>query len=145
MIDFRPFEIADLDTLEIQPQHVELRELIDTVPRDLLARVMEGPYSWTAWTPYGIPVAACGILRSGEAWAILCADLSRSMVPVTRKVREVLRQYAKEVGPATASIEKSHPEAVRWARVLGFQRVGSDQYPLGVFGPCCELWRYRDD
>lgn len=102
--------------VDVQFRHKGI--LVDVIELDPTQRAMlETPYSWTAWVD-GKPVACCGICQDW-AWAFLHWDLRRHMLPITRKVREVLNSYP---GAVLADIDESFPEGVRWAKLLGFRR-----------------------
>ncbi|WP_299444688.1 hypothetical protein [uncultured Rhodospira sp.] len=143
MITFAPFELSDLDLLEVQPRHTAVYEMFQEIGHARLERLLVGRYSWTAWTAYGVPVAACGILYNGSAWAILAPDLRRFMLPITRKVRTVLEQHAAERGDVVAHIDRTHLEASRWAGKLGFEPDGHGVHPAGGPDPHYETWRFR--
>lgn len=128
-IDVRRFEPADLDAIEIQPRHASgITALVAERPG--LKHLMRN-WGYTAWTPYGVPAAICGVLPNGTAWAILATDLKRFMVPISRAVRAVLKAHAREQGPVWADIDSTHPEAVRWARALGFREQSAGRWVFG--------------
>ena len=118
-----PYEGGDFE-------HVRVREVfqptLDTI-HDLgpeATKLLEGPYAWTAWTQYGTAVAICGII-DGQAWAFVDPDMAPSaVIPVHRKVRQVLKQHALKDGPVFATVRRRIPAAVKWATRLGFRRVG---------------------
>ena len=114
----RPFRLSDLLHLEVQERHVAIWPVLWRMGFHL--RCMLGPWSWTAELD-GRPIAACGILEDGYAWALLGEGLSGNMIPVTRTVRNALVSHARVIGPVYAHVDDTHPEAVRWARVLGFK------------------------
>ena len=121
-VEYQPFCLGDLAQMDIQERHSFLRPWIF---RDYLVckEIMEGPWSWTAWNQYGVPVAACGIVEpDGFAWAFLATNMRKHMVSVTRKVHEVLNAYTMYIGPVWADIDETHAEAVKWAKYLGFQK-----------------------
>lgn len=119
MIQLIPFQVDDLKLLPVQPLHVEALAQVLTLDRATLKHRLENQWSWTAWDDE-IPVAACGIMPHGEAWAFLAADLTHNMVAITRAVRSVLDGRAKAVGPVTATTLLNFPPADRWVRMLGF-------------------------
>lgn len=123
MIEIRPFEAADLRWVRVRDEHTPVLEMI-LEHEDALEQV-EGPYAYTAWTPYGTSVASCGILENGEAWAFVDPDMPRSAVlAVCRKVQEVLEEHLLREGPVFARVRCDVPAAVTWARWLGFTKVG---------------------
>lgn len=124
MIRVEPFAFSDLLMFEVQRAHAVLTPML--LARPLSAqRAMEGPWSYTAWSAFGVPVAACGMLLSGYAWALLAPDLRHYMLPVSRAVRRVMADYRAQEGPVFAEIDSGYPEAVRWAKLLGFQPEGA--------------------
>lgn len=129
-VKFEPFCFDDVAEMEIQDIHFGVWHMI-LDNRKSIEPLAVGPYSWTAWSDYGIPVACCGILPNGEAWALLSRQLGRSMVPVTRKVRAVLEEHP---GPVSARLDLANPAALKWAGILGFR-------PTADPG----LWVYQKD
>lgn len=125
-VRIEPFAYEDLAQLEVQERHAELVPVLRR-HGDTVRELTEGPYSYTAWSVYGRPLCACGILRTpadtGYAWAFLGPDMRRAMVPVTRYVAAVLDRFIREVGPVLAEIDESNPQAVRWVEMLGFTRA----------------------
>lgn len=117
-MSFRPFSVADLHLIEVQPRHAEALAavLADLEPY----RMLEGPTAWTLWRG-GRPLGCAGITQ-GVAWAFLGRDLRRDMVRVTRFVRRILELHRENVGPVTAEIDESFPAGVQWALLLGFRR-----------------------
>ena len=123
-LQFLPFEVSDLDAMDVQARHRPILEMAQWAAGQI-KKTVEGPYSWTAWTPYGQAVAACGILEDGHAWAFLGTGSPKHYVAITRKVRQVLECHVAIIGPVYAAIDPNHPEAVRWARLLGFRPEGT--------------------
>lgn len=128
-IDVRHFDPADLDAIEIQPRHAA--GIVKLVAEHPELKYLMRNWGYTAWTPYGVPAAICGVLPNGTAWAILAADVRRVMVPLTRAVRAVLTTHAKTQGPVWADIDSTYPEAVRWARALGFREQSAGRWVFG--------------
>lgn len=119
MICFVPFRLGHLLDLRVQPEHAPIMPQLWALGMPQLQSAMVGPWSWTAVRDER-PVAACGILENGYAWALLGNDLKRDMVRVTRVVRRVLDTHRHAVGPVLAAIDETRPDAVRWAKFLGF-------------------------
>ena len=117
-VNMRPFRMSDLLHLEVQERHMAIWPLLWR--QGLSLRCMLGPWSWTAELD-GRPIAACGILDNAYAWSLLGAGLGWHMIPVIRTTRNALVSYAIVRGPVYAHIDATHPEAVRWARLLGFK------------------------
>ncbi len=117
-VKFRAFRLSDIVRLDVQQRHLAISPMLWR--QGLGLRRMLGPWSWTADID-GRPVAACGILDNSYAWALLGEGLGRNMLPVTRTVRAALVSHAIVRGPVHAHIDARHPEAVRWARALGFR------------------------
>jgi hypothetical protein len=136
-VTFEPFAVFDLYTMVVQDRHADLVYDIKERETDYRAR-LEGPYSWTAWSVYGMPIASCGILEDGGTWAFLAKNLRREMVAISRYVRWVLDKACAANLVPYAEIDESYAEAVRWVELLGFHRT--NEYP-----PECELtlWEYR--
>lgn len=100
--------------LKVQPRHREVHRIIieglDRVPLD-------GAYTLLR---DGEPVAIGGI-HDGLGWALLGEDLRRGeMVVIHRVASKLLRGYNR---PVVAEIDETHPEAVRWAKVLGMVKL----------------------
>lgn len=134
-VNFEPFAFPDLLDLEIQPRHARIRKILlaNMIP---LKSLMEGPYSWTAWSAHGRPLACCGILADGRTWALLSPRLGQAMKPVSQAVRAVLEAHP---GTPWADIDPSYLEAVRWARMLGFRPTGAGPWiyePTGDAREC---------
>lgn len=89
---------------------------------------MVGPWSWTMWSEYGIPLGAAGILENGGAWAFLGSGLRPHMLRATREARRGLENYVWEVGEVYAEVDKTHPEALRWVKLLGFRPSGGERW-----------------
>lgn len=123
-LKIEPFSFSDLLLFEVQEAHAPLLPRLLARPLTV-QRAAEGPWSYTAWLPCGVPAAACGILHNGYAWALLAPDMRRHMLAVTRAVSAILADYRVAVGPVSAEIDTSHPEAVRWAALLGFRPLGA--------------------
>lgn len=121
------FGIADLLDMDVQERHAWM---VPRVWRNLLIvhPVMVGKWSWTMWSEYGIPVGSCGITPDGGAWAFLTPLIRPHMVSATRKTRDALRSHLKEVGPVYADIDKTHPEALRWVKLLGFRHDDGERW-----------------
>ncbi len=118
-VEIAPFELSDIAKIEVQPQHASIKPMLCRYLLSLSELV--GPWSYTAWNQYGLPVASCGILQNGNAWALLSPILRRDMLAVTRYVRGVLEDHTHAIGPVLADIDEKHSEAVRWAKLLGFR------------------------
>lgn len=123
-VKFEPFSISDLPLLDVQPRH---KHILPIVYRNILslAPQLSGPWSWTAWSVYGVPIAAAGVLKNGFAWALLGQDLRRNMVAVHRAVGSVLEQRSDIGLPTYATIDPEYRAAVRWAKALGFRPASS--------------------
>ena len=117
-VKIRPFRLSDLLHLEVQERHLAISPFLWR--QGLSLRCMLRPWSWTAELD-GVPVSACGILDNSYAWSLLGEGLGSNMIPVIRATRRALVSYARVVGPVYAHIDDTHPEAVRWARLLGFE------------------------
>lgn len=122
-----PFGVSDLLTMDVQDHHAWM---IPHAFRNLLAveHTMVGQWSWTIWSEYGIPLGAAGILRDGGAWAFLGSGLRPYMLRATRVARRGLEDYVQNVGPTYAEVDKTHPEALRWVRLLGFRPDGGERW-----------------
>lgn len=116
--------------MEVQERHAWLvprvwYNLLDVHP------VMVGRWSWTMWSEYGLPVGACGITPDGGAWAFLTPLIRPHMVAASRETRRQLENYVQEVGQVYADVDKTHPEAVRWVKLLGFRHEGGERWVFG--------------
>ena len=122
-----PFGVSDLLGMEVQKHHAWM---IPYVWRNSLvvARQMVSPWSWTMWSEYGYPLGACGILPDGGTWAFLGSRLRPHMLMATRRTRRELENHVWDVGPAYAEVDKSHPEALRWVRLLGFRHDAGERW-----------------
>lgn len=123
MLRFEPFKIEHAFDFDVQPQHQWLLPLLGEHKGEL-KEIMEGPYSWTAKDDDKRIVGCCGVMTNGYAWALLGADLSWNMLPITKKVSEVLSGHLQEKGPVYADIDPMFAPAVRWARLLNFHQEG---------------------
>lgn len=119
-VKIEPFGFSDLWLMDVQDRHAPI---IPLLARRVFSvqRLAEGPWSYTAWNACGVPVACCGIMPGGGAWAFLGADMRRYMTPVTRHVLRVLKDHVALEGPVYADIDMSYPAAIRWAKLLGFR------------------------
>lgn len=120
---FEPFRIDHAFDFEVQPQHQWLVPLLGEYKGDLKA-IMERPYSWTARGEDDRVIACCGVMENGYAWALLGPDLFWNMLPITKKVREVLSNHLESEGPVYADVDPMFAPAVRWARLLDFRQEG---------------------
>ena len=122
-----PFGVSDLLTMDVQERHAWM---LPHALRNLLAaeHAMVGPWSWTMWSEYGIPLGAAGILRDGGLWAFLGPGLRPYMLRATREARRGLESYVRNVGPTYAEVDKTHPEALRWVKLLGFRQEGGERW-----------------
>lgn len=117
---WKPFELSDLTQVPVQDRHAHLVPLITLRPL-AMTPMLTGLYSWTYWSGTGRPVFCGGVIGKGNwCWAFLARDMRKHMVAVTRGTRATL---ALHPGPVRASIDPKHPEAVRWANILGFERT----------------------
>ncbi len=124
-VRMEPFEVHDLRDMEVQERHARLvPQLFAQAGLLGLQNLLRRPWSWTAWAENGRPVAACGILHDGGAWAFLAPDCRRYMLEITRGAQKVLTNYAQVVGPVYADIDPAYENAVRWARAIGFRPDG---------------------
>lgn len=131
---FEPFELSDLEAIRVQPRHAGLVPIILAHPL-VFQHAMVGPWSYTYWLACGRPVACAGITTSGEGWAFLGEDMRRVMVPCSRATRQVHEVYARSVGPVKWHVDRRHPEAVRWAELIGLR-------PTGEVEPAGEVWKF---
>lgn len=123
-VEVFPFEVADLETLDVYPRYRNARLTILSQPDDY-AHKLETPFSWTMWHPAGWPIGCAGINPlTDEAWAFLGRDMRRYMVPFSRAVRKFgLDPYLERCGPPLAYVDRDHPEAYRWVKLLGFRHL----------------------
>ncbi len=124
---FELFEFGDLDNIRAQARHAGVLRTVRAHPL-AFKHLMETPWSWTYWRACGRPVACAGILYTGDAWAFLGEDMKDDMVPFLRATRNVLEAYSGAVGPVKSQIDTGHPEAVRWARLLGFRQAAGENW-----------------
>lgn len=117
---FEPFAISDLEVIDVQPSHRAVAAKVLERPL-IFQKLMVGPYSWTYWTAFGQAVACAGILPGGKAWAFLGSDMRRHMAVFVGGTRQALMAHP---GPVYADIDSNSPQAVRWARILGFRPDG---------------------
>lgn len=122
-----PFGMSDLLNMEVQGRHAWL---VPHVWRNLLVveRQMVSPWSWTMWSVYGSPLGACGILPDGGTWAFLGSGLRPHMLMATRRTRQELENHVQVMGPVYAEVDKTHPEALRWVRLLGFRHDKGERW-----------------
>ena len=125
MVEFTLFEPDDLSYLgKVRPIFDPSFQTLLSTPSSVLSLICND-YTWTGWSPYGTALACAGILPNGEAWALLRPSLSRSeAIAITRKVRRVLYEHCLQRGIVFAKVNREIGDAVRWAHVLGFERLG---------------------
>lgn len=129
-VEFTHFAFTDLLHLDVQPAHSALPNLI--LGRMLaLKGLMEGPYSWSGWTPYGRLIVCAGILPNGLTWALLSKGIQKEFITITRKAQAVFETFPGEV---LATIDETSKEAVRWVTLLGFEPAESQP----------EIWVLRE-
>lgn len=114
MLEVVPAKPEHILNLKIQPRHREAYRLIvealDQMPLAGALTLLRD----------GVPVAVGGI-HDGVGWALLSEDLRRGeMVVIHRVASRLLREYNR---PVVAEINEAHPEAVRWARLLGMVKL----------------------
>lgn len=126
-VRIEPFRLTDLEPLRARPLYLDVADEILSRPL-IMQRLMTGPYSWTAWNEYGLPVAACGILENGVAWAFVTEDARRDILAITRAVRQVLDLHVADRGQVTAEVRGYDEKAVKWASLLGFVPVGGGNW-----------------
>lgn len=129
MIEFRPFEVADIHLLDVQPSQVEDRQCVLADP-DRYA--LETSWSWTAWEN-ARPLGMGGIITAeggaAMSWALLSKDLRRQMPQLVRYLREALRAYVDKTGhPVYTEVDDWVFNGVRWAKLLGFERITRTQW-----------------
>lgn len=123
---FRPFRFDDLRALAVQHRH--RGTLAKTLEASVKFEIPISPLSFTACGD-GRVLACVGATPDGGVWAFLAEDLRRHMVPITRHCRELADMHYRMTGkPLYASIDGGHPEAVRWARLGGFQQQDGDTW-----------------
>lgn len=123
---FRPFRFDDLRAIAVQRRHRETLNRTLEVMRDFDIPV--SPMSFTACGD-GRVLACIGATPDGWVWAFLAEGLRRHMVPITRHCRALADVYSAITGkPLYSRIDAGHPEAVRWARLGGFQQQDGDTW-----------------
>lgn len=133
-IKFRPLKPSDFYEIEAQPRHAYLLTWLRANPLSM-RNLTEDPFSF-AMEVNGRAAAACGTTVDREIWGILGGDMRRTMVPFTRYSRAMVEQYVVG-GACWASIDRTVPSAVRWAKALGLRLVHVDQ--TGTM----DKWRYE--
>jgi hypothetical protein len=117
-VDVLDFSVHDLCALRIQPRHQEvLHQLLEDPPYHL-----EGPYAKSIFRD-GLIVCAYGIMQGGWVWVLMAEDIGPLMVRIVRIAKDHLKRYP---GRVFGHIDPEYPEAVRWAKMMGFQKVGVD-------------------
>ena len=127
-VKIRLFRLSDLLHLKVQKRHLAISPFFWR--HFLLLGDMLGPWSLTAEVD-GHPVASYGALEGGWTWALLEEGLGRHMIPITRSIKRLLSSHVQVVGPVYAHIDEDHPEAVRWARILGFEPFEGKTWRFG--------------
>lgn len=73
---------------------------------------------------HGKPIAAAGVVElwrdRGYAWALLGVDAAPHLLPITREIRSFLD--ALPCRRVEMAVDPEFPQALRWARMLGFER-----------------------
>lgn len=116
----RRFVPADVQRIALQPAQAGV-----VIPPDSAAMLALTSEAYTGEVE-GRVVAIVGAQRHNahraEGWALLAADLGANLLTVTRAVRGWLAQG--RFPRVDITVATDFPEALRWARVLGFQQEG---------------------
>jgi len=131
-VDILRLAAEDILDIDVQPQHYDSwRKTVAYL--GTLQPYLENDYTVTVIDNETEEVLAClGIAEGDEcglAWSYLRRDLKKHMLAVTRiSWHYCLEPYRLEKGQAFAEIDSQHPEAVRWAQILGFKPWGKDNW-----------------
>ncbi len=122
-----PFGVSDMRVIDVQDRYVSL---IPHVWKNLLMveEALVAPWSWTMWSVHGRALGACGILPDGGTWAFLSPHIRPHLLAATRRTHLELQCHSCEVGPAYAEVDKTHPEALRWVKLLGFRHEAGGRW-----------------
>ncbi len=119
-VRIRRYVPADVQRIALQPAQAHV-----SIAPDAAVSLSLASEAYTA-EHAGRVIAIVGAQRHNdhraEGWALLAADLGPLMLPITRAVRGWLKQgrYAR----VDITVATDFPEALRWARVLGFVQEG---------------------
>ena len=122
-----PFGVSDMRVMDVQERYVSI---IPHVWRNLLMveQSMVGPWSWTMWSVHGRALCACGILSDGGAWAFLSPHIRPHLLAATRRTHLELQGHLLEKGPVYAEVDRTHLQALRWVKLLGFRHDAGERW-----------------
>lgn len=115
----RPVLAEDFHAITLDPRHEKWRQVVlENI--DSVMAALEPDFSGTVLRGE-VPIAIGGI-RQRWGWAFISPGLGLAeALVISRVARDRVACYpARNV---VAVVDETHPEAVRWARFLGFVRV----------------------
>lgn len=117
MIDIRPPVADDFRRLRPQASEAEFAERYVMLADECAALCL--PSAKTYLVDGEVKIIS-GFLPDGEAWACFCETVGFHLAPITRHVRAELEEFSLRGVTPWARIDPKHPQAVRWAQMLGF-------------------------
>lgn len=115
-----PFQPDHIARLRLQPMQVASEPPVSEAEARALAAA--GP-SFAAVGEDGHVYAAAGVIPQWEgraiAWAMIAHDAGPHFLRITREVRRYLE--ACGIRRIETSVDAAFPQAIRWARLLGFR------------------------
>lgn len=129
-IEFRRPRADDFRQIELQPCDEYLAPYLQQYAEQIEAVALADPGSLTC-VENGRVVGIGGIRQdTGEAWQFFAADCRRSFLAMLSRIRRAAVAYALTHGEVWAMIDPEHPNARRWAALLGFDHVEGEKWSL---------------
>lgn len=121
-MDIRPFHVAHLQALKLQPSQAQLAPRLSEEVLEFLGTLD----AYTAFSRAGEPLACAGLMDiwSGRAmaWSFISERAGPHMVGVTRAVKRFLDLKAPR--RTEMYVDAGFEAGYRWAELLGFEREG---------------------
>lgn len=140
-ITIRPMRPEDLTAIAVQPAQAAIGPQLTEPTGERLRRLGMGFTVWAGEVPIALGGVIFGLGNPAIAWAVLSEAASRHLRALTRWVRGLLDSLGRTVETGVAP---GFAAGARWARMLGFRRMGG---PVGErYGTLedLEVWR-RDN
>lgn len=138
MIIMIPFKGEHLRKLSVQPSQ---KDILAMVTDEALLEIEKQSDAYTFMDGDEV-VAICGTAPYGDgralAWSFLSSNIKHRMVSVTRYVKDYLKKSTYR--RIEMSVDCDHPEAHRWARMLGFECEAERMKKYSADGRDCALY-----
>lgn len=133
-----PLTHSDISRLKVHPFQASAKASL--LKSECYARMVKDGMAWSIWDD-GHPVVCAGLVLGGlgsvmQAWVLFDEGIGPAkFLPATRMIRQYIDQIqAAGVHRIEAVVRVDFPKAVRWAKVMGFEREGK-----------CRRWDGRND